>query len=169
MLEGPEALMALPNLMDKVFARWERGKTQPNFKAEGPIHFGSTHQLANAARATAKRLKLDKQETEELVHQYIGYARELRGTNVKPVPPILFGVAEASADHLYERYEQVTLPMYAAMDPPPKIRVVQFRAGTHGYSAPQPDLPMGTFPSVAKLWRDAIMGGYYHRNLKAYE
>ena len=169
MLEGPEALMALPNLMDRVFARWEKGKSQPNFKSEGPVHFGSVHQLANAARATAKRLELNIKDTDELVRQYIGYSRELQGANVKRVPPILFGVAEASADHMYERYEQVTLPMYAAMDPPPKVRVIQFRAGTHGYSAPQQDLPMGTFPSVAKLWRDAILGGYYHNNLKAYE
>ncbi len=169
MLEGPEALMALPNLMDKVFERWERGKAQPNFKAEGPVHFGSVHQLANAARATAKRLKLGQEETEALVRQYISYSRELQGANVKPVPPIIFGVAQASADHMYERYQQVTLPMFAAMDPPPKVRVIQFMAGTHGYSSPQPDLPMGTFPSVAKLWRDAILGGYFHNNLKAYE
>ncbi len=169
MLEGPEALMALPNLMDKVFERWEKGKTQPNFKAEGPVHFGSVHQLANAARATAKRLDLNEADTEALVHQYIGYSHELQGAKVKRVPPIIFGIAEASADHTYDRYEQVTLPMFAAMDPPPKVRVVQFMAGTHGYSAPQKDLPMGTFPSVAKLWRDAILGGYYHNNLKAYE
>jgi len=165
MMEGPEVLMALPNLMDKVFADWERGKAQPNFKAEGPIHFGSVHQLSNAARATAKRLKLDEEETGALIRQYVGYSRELYGMDVKPVPPIIFGIAQASADHMYERYEQVTLPMYASMDPPPKVRVVQFSAGTHGYSSPQPNLPMGTFPSVAKLWRDAILGGYYHNDV----
>lgn len=90
MIEGPGALMYLPNLMDRVFDRWERGKTQPNFKAEGPIHFGSVHQLANAARATAKRLKLDRNDTEELIDQYINYSRELRGIDVKPVPPVIF-------------------------------------------------------------------------------
>jgi len=169
MIEGPESLMYLPNLMDRVFASWERGKSAPNFKAEGPIHFGSVHQLANAARATAKRLELNNADTEALVHHYINYSRELRGAAVKPVPPILFGIAQSSADHMYERYQQVTLPMFAAMDPPPKTRVIQFLGGTHGYSSPQQDLPMGTFPSVAKLWRDAILGGYFHYNLKAYD
>ena len=51
--------------------------------------------------------------------------------------------------------------MYAAMDPPPKVRLVEFKAGTHGYSNPEPDLPMGVMPAVAKLWYDAIMNGYY--------
>lgn len=165
MMEGPESLMYLPNLVDRVFTRWERGKTQPNFKAEGPIHFGSVHQLANAARATAKRLELSRSETERLINQYINYSRELRGMDVKRVPPVIFGIAEASADHTFEKYQQVTLPMYAAMDPPPKVRIVQFKAGTHGYTSPGPDLPMGPFPSVAKLWRDAIMGGYFLTNV----
>jgi hypothetical protein len=164
MLEGPESLMYLPNLMDRVFDRWEKGKTQPNFKAEGPIHFGSAHQLANAARATAKRLKLDRKQTDELINQYVNYSRELQGIDVKPVPPVLFGIAQASADHSLEKYKAVTLPMYAAMDPPPKVSVIQFQAGIHGYTSPGPDLPMGPFPSVAKLWRDAIMGGYFLDN-----
>jgi hypothetical protein len=161
MIEGPDSLMNLPNIMDKVFERWEKNKTQPNFKAEGPMHFGSVHQLANAARATAKRLKLDRKESEELVNQYINYSRELRGIDVKPVPPIIFGIAQASADHSLEKYNEVTLPMYAGMDPPPKVRVIQFQAGIHGYTSPGPNLPMGPFPSVAKLWREAILNGYF--------
>ena len=167
MMEGPESLMYLPNLMDRVFDRWERGMTQPNFKAEGPIHFGSAHQLANAARATADRLDLNPEQTEELILQYINYSRELRGLDVKPVPPIIFGIAQASADHTLEKYQSVTLPMYAAMDPPPKVSVIQFQAGTHGYTSPGPNLPMGPFPAVAKLWRDAIMGGYFLKDKQA--
>jgi len=166
-LEGPEVLMNLPNLIDRVLAGSDTNP-RAGFKAEGPIHFGSTHQLSNMARATARRLELTYAETEALIHQYINYSRELRGMDVKPVPPIIFGIAQVSADHRRERYEQVTLPMYAAMDPPPKTRIVQFHAGTHGYSSPQENLPMGTFPSVAKLWRDAIMNGYYLTN-KAYD
>lgn len=161
MIDGPESLMNLPNIMDKVFERWERNKTQPNFKAEGPIHFGSVHQLANAARATAKRLKLDHKDSEALVNQYINYSRELRGIDIKPVPPIIFGLAQASADHTVEKYNEVTLPMYAGMDPPPKVRVIQFQAGVHGYTSPGPNLPMGPFPAVAKVWRDAIINGYF--------
>ena len=161
MQEGPEALMELPTLIEEVFESWERAKSRPNFKAEGPIHFGSVHQLSQAARATAKRLELPVEETQELIEQYVGYSRELRGLNVKPVPPVIFGVALASADHMAERYRQVTLPMFAAMDPPPKVRLVEFKAGTHGYSRPEPDLPMGTFPAVAETWWEAIQNGYY--------
>jgi len=104
---------------------------------------------------------MSTQETQALIELYVGYSRELRGLGVKPVPPVIFGMALASADHTPEKYKQVTLPMFAAMDPPPKVRLVEFKAGAHGYSSPEPDLPMGTFPAVAKLWYDAIMNGYY--------
>ncbi len=163
MQEGPEALMELPTLIEQVFESWERSKSRPNFKAEGPIHFGSVHQLSQAARATAKRLNLSVEETQELIEQYVGYSRELRGLNVKPVPPVIFGVALASADHMAARYRQVTLPMFAAMDPPPKVRLVEFKAGTHGYSRPESGLPMGTFPAVAETWWEAIQNGYYKK------
>lgn len=161
MLEGPDTLMKLPSLVEDIFEKWERRKHLPNFKAEGMVHFGSVHSLSNAAHATAKRLGLSKSETASLVSQYINYSRELRGLDVKPVPPVLFGIAQASADHTAEKYRQVTLPMYAGMDPPPRVRLVQFRAGTHGYTTPSAELPMGVFPAVAELWREAIMEGYY--------
>lgn len=77
------------------------------------------------------------------------------------MPPVIFGVAAASADHDPQRYKTITLPMYVAMKPAPKVRLVQFGAGVHGYTAPEPDLPMGVLPAAAKLWYDAIMGGYY--------
>lgn len=51
--------------------------------------------------------------------------------------------------------------MFAAMDPPAKVRLVKFKAGTHGYSSSEPALPMGTFSVVAKLWNEAIMNGNY--------
>ena len=53
------------------------------------------------------------------------------------------------------------LPGYAAMSPAPKVRLVQFDAGTHGYSAPEPGLPMGLAPVGALLWHEAIQGGYF--------
>jgi len=51
--------------------------------------------------------------------------------------------------------------MFAAMDPPAKVRLVEFKAGTHGYSSSEPALPMETFSVVAKLWNEAIMNGNY--------
>ena len=161
MQEGPEALMQLPTLIEKVFASWKRRTAQPNFKAEGPIHFGSVHQLSQMARATAKRLDLSTEKTQELIEHYVSLSRELRGLGVKPVPPIIFGMSQSSADHTPEKYREVTLPMFASMDPPPKVSLVEFKAGTHGYTRPEEDLPMGPFPAVAKVWHDAIMEGYY--------
>jgi hypothetical protein len=161
MNDGPEALLNLPVLMEKVLASSERGQPTPSIKAQGPVHFGSTHQLAQAARRTARRLKLGPDDTQNMINRYVFYSRELWGDGVKPVPPIIFGIALTSGDHTPERYREVTLPMYAAMDPPPKVRLVEFKAGRHGYSSPEPDLPRGVFPAVAKLWHDAIMNGYY--------
>jgi len=161
MNEGPEALLNLPVLMENILDGFEQGQPSPSIKAQTPVHFGSTHQLAQAARAAAKRLKLSAEETQKLIDKYVFYSRELWGNDVKPVPPIIFGIALASGDHTPERYKAVTLPMYAAMDPPPKVSLVEFKAGTHGYSRPEPDLPMGVMPAVAKLWYDAIMNGYY--------
>lgn len=159
--EGPEALMRMPMLMEEVHESWERTKHLPNFKGEGPVSFGSIQSLTEAAQATAKRLKLSSAETQSLVNQYIGYSRELRGLNVKPVSPVIFGIVLASADHTPHNYRKITLPMLAAMASRPKVRLVEFEAGVHGYSRAEPDLPMGPFPAVAKLWQEAITQGYY--------
>ncbi len=161
MLEGGEALMRLPMLMEEVYEAWEKRKRYPQFKYESPVHFGGRAQLARAARATARRLDLSSYEGEKLVERYVGYVDALRGPGVKPVPPIIFGMTSASAGHEYETYQRIKLPMYAGMDPAPKVRLVSFNAGVHGYTKAQPDLPMGPFPVVAKLWYDAIMEGYY--------
>lgn len=161
MREGPDALMRLPMLMEEVHEAYERTKHYPKFRAENLVHFGGVRELAKAARATAKRLDLSTDRAEELVEHYIGYTRELSGPNVKPVPPIMLSMTSASAGHEYETYRRITLPMYAAMDPPPKIRLVPLGAGIHGYTSAEPDLPIGPFPAVAKLWNDAIMNGYY--------
>ncbi|MBI4481896.1 MAG: hypothetical protein HY652_03300 [Acidobacteria bacterium] len=37
----------------------------------------------------------------------------------------------------------------------------QFDAGVHGYTQPEPGLPMGVASAAAKLWYDAVMSGYY--------
>lgn len=160
-VEGAKALMRLPWLMEEVFTRWDRSKTRPNFKAEYIVHYGALPQLADSARVAAKRLKLSERDTETLVARYLSYARELTGPGVKPVPPILLGIAKNSRDHREEIYRQVVLPEFAAMMPAPKARLVRFDAGSHAYERPEPDLPMGLVPAVTELWDEAIREGYY--------
>jgi hypothetical protein len=159
--EGAAGLARLPMLMEEVFEEWGREKTYPGFKAEGMVHFGATEQLEAAARATARRLDLSSADAAALVERYTSYAHELRGEGVKPVPPVIFGIAAASPDHDADRYRKVTLPMFAAMKPAPKVHLVEFGAGTHFYAKPEPGLPAGLAPAVVQMWYDAIMNGYY--------
>ena len=159
--EGVEALRRLPMLMEEIFESWARGTHSPRFKAENIIHFDAPDELEAAARATAQRLDLGPEETGDLVEQYLGYLHEMRGPDAKPVPPVLTLIAKNSRDHTPESYREVYLPMYAEMDPAPKVRVYQVDAGIHGYSAPEEDLPMGIAPLGVQLWYDAITGGYY--------
>ncbi|MBI2822036.1 MAG: hypothetical protein HYX74_07405 [Acidobacteria bacterium] len=162
--EGPEALKHLPMLMERVFEDWKKGTSRANLKAEYPIHLNGVETLVAAARAAAKRLNLNAAQTEEMVERYKSYPHELTGPGVKPVPPVILGIAKASPDHSEGAYKQVVLPAFAAMKPAPKVRLVQFDAGTHGYSNPEPGLPMGVAPAVVKLWHEAIMAGYYLHN-----
>ena len=159
--EGGDALMHLPKLMEQVLESYQRGTTGPRFKAEYPVHLNGVESLIAAARATAERLDLNSEETAELVRRYRGYPRELSGSGVKPVPPVLFSIAQKSKDHTYEGYTQIVLPMFTAMNPEPKVHLVPFEAGVHSYSRAEPDLPMGLAPAMVQLWHDAIMGGYY--------
>ena len=159
--EGGDALMHLPKLMEQVLESYQRGTTGPRFKAEYPVHLNGVESLIAAARATAERLDLNSEETAELVRRYRGYPRELSGPGVKPVPPVLFSIAQKSKDHTYEGYTQIVLPMFTAMNPEPKVHLVPFEAGVHSYSRAEPDLPMGLAPAMVQLWHDAIMGGYY--------
>lgn len=159
--EGGTALMHLPKLMEQVLESNARSTTRARFKAEYPVHLNGSESLIAAARATAQRLSLSEQETEELVRQYRSYPRELSGKGVKPVPPILFSIAKKSKDHTLEGYTRIVLPMFAAMDPAPKVHLVPFEAGYHSYSRSEPDLPMGLAPAMVKIWHDAIMGGYF--------
>jgi hypothetical protein len=147
--------------MEKVFEDWKKGTTRADFKAEYPIHLNGVETLAGAARATAKRLNMSAKESEELAKRYKSYPRELSGAGVKPVPPVLFSVSKTSEDHTPEKYKNFVLPAFAAMKPPPKVRLVQFDAGVHSYTSSEPGLPLGLAPAVARLWNDAIMGGYY--------
>lgn len=159
--EGGQALMHLPKLMEQVLESYQRSTTSPRFKAEYPVHLNGVEALIAAARATAERLSLDTEETAEMISRYRSYPRELSGVDDKPVPPVLFSIAQKSKDHTYEGYTQIVLPMFDAMNRAPKVRLVLFEAGYHSYSRPEPDLPMGLAPAMVQLWHDAIMGGYY--------
>jgi len=159
--EGVEALARLAMVMEEVFEDAEKGLTSALFKAENILHFDNPQQMEAAARATAKRLKMDSEETESLVERYLGYLRGVSGPGVKPVPPLLLIIASNSRDHEAPVYRDVYLPGYAAMKPAPKIKLYEFAAGKHGYSAAEDDLPMGIAPAGMKLWHDAIMGGFY--------
>ena len=159
--EGPEALKRLPSLMEEVFEIWKRGTTSPNFKAEYMVHLNGVEALREAAQATAKRLALSPEETQDLMDRYLGYPRELSGQGVKPVPPVLFSIAKYSKDHTFEGYSGRVLPAFAAMEPTPKVTLTRFDAGYHGWSRPEPGLPKGMVPAVIKMWYEAIMGGYY--------
>ena len=156
--------MRLPWLMEDVFDDWRKVVHLPQFKAEYPLHYANTKTLAEAAKAAAKRLHMNADETDALVAQYAGYCHELRGTDDKRVPPILLSICKHSRDHTEKAYRDVVVPMFKAMDPAPKVRVVKLGTGTHGYEKPEEGLPMGLVPSVASMWHDAIMGGYYVAN-----
>ena len=159
--EGVEALERLAMVMEEIFESWERSTRTAQFKAENIIHFDSPEGLTQAARAAAKRLNLSEADTKKLVDRYVGYLREVSGPGAKPVPPLLLAITKNSRDHAPEIYRQVYLPGYGAMKPAPKVRLVQFDAGIHGYSAAEPGLPLGVAPVGALLWHEAILGGYF--------
>ena len=143
--EGPEALKRLPSLMEEVFEIWKRGTRSPNFKAEYMVHLNGVEALREAAQVTAKRLALSPEETQDLIDRYLGYPWELSGQAVKPVPPVLLSIAKYSKDHTFEGHSGRVLPALAAMEPTPKVTLTRFDAGYHGWSRPEPGLPMGMF------------------------
>jgi len=159
--EGPNALMRLPWLMEEVLEAWEKAKARPQFKAEYVITHNIVSSLTEAAQVTARRLRMNSEEREALINRYVGYCWPLSGPGVKPVPPFLFAIAKDSRDHSPEVYHEVVLPMFAALSPAPRVRVVQFGAGVHTYTKPEKDLPMGIAPAAAQLYHDAIMNGFY--------
>ena len=70
--EGEKGLMRLPWIIEDVMEDWEKTLTQPQFKAEYPLHYAAENALEAAARAAAARLNMDEQETTDLVTRYIG-------------------------------------------------------------------------------------------------
>ncbi|NCF51367.1 hypothetical protein GWP57_07135 [Gammaproteobacteria bacterium] len=161
--EGPQALMRLPMVMEDILAGWERSQKRPQFKAEYVITHGIEASLTEAAKVTASRLDMNAQETQDLIDHYVGLTRELSGPGVKPVPPVMFQISAFSRDHSREVYEEVTIPLYEAMDPAPKHSLTQFMAGKHGYMARDDEngLPFGIGPAVFKQWDDGIKSGWF--------
>jgi hypothetical protein len=153
--------LGLPMLIELTFERWEKSKKRPNFKAEDFIHKNSTAALEAAARASAARLEFSVDQTEALVRRYIGYTRPLSGPGVKPVPPFL-SIHGINDDTVTLARCEKSLPLFAALEPAPKVRCVSVGAGVHTWSQTEPpELPLGIAPAVAKLWYDAIVNGFY--------
>jgi hypothetical protein len=93
----------------------------------------------------------------------LGYTRELSGRGVKPLPNFLsiHGIDDDTVT--LERCHR-SLPLFAALDPAPRIRAVSLGAGVHSWSWTGDNLPQGIVPPVAKLWHDAIMNGFFHNS-----
>jgi hypothetical protein len=159
--EGPEALMRLPWLMEEILERWRVARKRPQFKAEYLITHNIRESLVAAARAAARRLKMNRKETAALRDHYLGYTRELSGPGAKPVPPTLFLITKDSRDHSPEVYREVIIPKFKAMRPAPKIALTRLGAGVHTYHTPEDGLPLGVAPVVAKFYHDAITRGFY--------
>ena len=87
--------------------------------------------------------------------------RELAGPDVKPVPPTLFGITQASRDHPEEVYRDVILPLYEEMDPSPRTALTTFGAGMHEYAKAEADLAFGVAPSVITGWDAALNHGFF--------
>lgn len=159
--QGPGALMTLPALMEDVHDEWERVKHYPQFKAEYIVTQGVYASMEKAARVTARRLGLDDAASEALVQRYWDYLRPVPAERLRPVPPFLYSIARHSRDHTPDVYHDFYLPLFAALDPAPRVSLVQFDAGIHTFWKPEADLPLGIAPAVAMLWEQAIQGNYF--------
>lgn len=155
--------MRLPMVMEDILDGWQRAEKRPQFKAEYVITHGIVDSLTAAAEVTARRMRLDADETDALVEHYIGLTQELAGPGVKPVPPVMFQISAHSRDHSLEVYEQVVIPLYEKMQPAPKYSLTQFMAGKHGYMASDEELglPFGIGPAVFLQWDTAIKSGWF--------
>jgi hypothetical protein len=159
--EGPNALMRLPWLIEDILDWWDRTKARPQFKAEYTITHNIVASLTSAAEAVADRLKLSPAEREALIAHYRGFPYPQTGPDAKPVPPVLFIIAKDSRDHNAEVYEEVVLPMFAKIEPTPKVRLIRFGAGVHTYNKAEPGLPLGIVPPAAAVYHAAITQGYF--------
>jgi len=70
-------------------------------------------------------------------------------------------ISKDSRDHSPEVYREVIIPMFATMNPAPRVAVTRFMAGVHTYTKPEPGLPVGIAPAAAQFYHDAITGGFF--------
>ena len=161
--EGPAALMRLPMIIEDILDSWGDVQKRASFKAEYLVTHEITVSLIEAARVTAERLELSRAEARVLTARYTGLTRELRGPNVKPVPPVMFQITAFSRDHSREVYEEVIIPLFGEMEPAPRVSLTQYPFGTHGYMRGElvPGAPFGVGPAVFQQWDDAIRGGFF--------
>jgi hypothetical protein len=158
---GPAAVLRLAWLMEDILDGWKKSRTRPQFKAEFPVTHNITDALRAAAEAVSARLGYSPEQTAELVEHYLGLPQPQTGTGVKPVPPVLFCVTQSSPDHFAEVYDAVVVPEFEALDPAPRVRVVNWGAGGHEYYRPEDDFPSGVAAPIVGLYLDAITSGYF--------
>ena len=159
--EGPNALMRLPWLMEEILDEWAEKIDRPRFKCEYTITHNIRKSLIEGAQVSAKRLQLNKDETEALIDQFVGYTEQRKGPDVKPVPPYLIGISKDSRDHSPEVYADVVIPLLAKMNPAPKVDLCRFLGGVHLIWTPEEGLPMGICPAVAGQWHEAVVNGWF--------
>ena len=160
--EGPTALMRLPWVMEEVLDSWDRSKIRPNFKAEYIVTHNVKASLEAAARAAAQRLGMNEQATDDLIRRFHNYCYYDTSPGAKPIPPILYINSKDSRDNSPEAYTEIILPMFAELNPAPKVRATQFGAGTHVYYKSEKDFPLGITPAVASLFHEAIMNRFFY-------
>jgi hypothetical protein len=162
--EGPEALMRLPMIMEDILEEWGNVQKRASFKAEYLVTHDIEPSLREAARVTAQRMQLGDEETQELIEHYVGLKQEMKGRNIKPVPPIMFQITAFSRDHSREVYEEVIIPLFKEMNPAPKVSLTQYPFGTHGYMNGEviEGVNLGVGPAVFQQWDDAIKGGFFN-------
>lgn len=158
--EGEKPLFRLAQVMEEVFEAWNEAKRFPQFKAENWYHNRTPSCLTEAATVAARFQGLDSAATAALVQEYLDYGVPLQGPGVKPVPPILHGINRFSRDHTPKNY-RVIASKFAALDHPPKFRVIEFGTGAHSYWRTEEGLPLGVCPVVVKIWHEAILNGYF--------
>jgi hypothetical protein len=104
---------------------------------------------------------MSEADTAALVKHYLGFPYPQTGPDARPPLPVLFCISKDSRDHSPEVYREVVLPMFAKLDPAPKVRVTRWGAGVHTYHKSEPDLPLGIAPPVAEFYVKAIQEGYF--------
>ena len=158
--EGKQPLFRLAQVMEELFEQWDEAKRFPQFKAENWYHNRTPSCLTEAAQVAAEYQGFNKEETDALVNEYLGYGVPLEGDGVKPVPNLLHGICDYSRDHTVPTYEFLTR-RYSELNPAPKFRFIQLGTGVHSYWRTEEGLPLGVCPVVTKIWHDAIMNGYF--------